>query len=51
VIRDFEQLFEATAPDFTPFYEQLRGREAHSPSTVLSTDRVFHRGVAPSRAA
>jgi len=51
VIRDFEQLFEATAPDFTPYYEQLRGRETYSPSTVLATDRVYHRGVAPSRAA
>jgi phenylalanine-4-hydroxylase len=51
VIRDFEQLFEATAPDFTPYYQQLRGREAYAPSAVLSTDRVYHRGVAPSRAA
>jgi phenylalanine-4-hydroxylase len=45
VIRDFEQLFEATAPDFTPYYEQLRGREAYAPSTVLPTDRVYHRGL------
>ena len=47
VIRDFSQLFDATAPNFTPYYEQLRGREAYSPSTVLATDRVYHRGVAP----
>ena len=47
VIRDFSELFDATAPDFTPYYEQLRGREAYSPSTVLATDRVYHRGVAP----
>ena len=51
VIRDFEQLFEATAPDFTPYYEQLRGREPYAPSAVLSTDRVYHRGIAPVRAA
>ena len=51
VIRDFEQLFEATAPDFTPYYEQLRGREAYAPSTVLATDRVYHRGLSPIRAA
>ena len=51
VIRDFEQLFEATAPDFTPYYEQLRGREPHAPSAVLAGDRVYHRGVAPVRAA
>ncbi len=51
VIRDFEQLFDATAPDFTPYYERLRGREPYAPSTVLSTDRIYHRGLAPMRAA
>ncbi len=51
VIRDFEQLFEATAPDFTPYYTQLRGREPYAPSVVLATDRVFHRGESPARAA
>ena len=51
VIRDFQQLFEATAPDFTPYYAQLRGREPHAPSAVLATDKVYHRGLAPQRAA
>jgi len=51
VIRDFRQLFEATAPDFTPYYDALRGREPHEPSAVLPTDRVYHRGRAPARAA
>jgi phenylalanine-4-hydroxylase len=51
VIRDFEQLFDATAPDFTPYYQQLRGREPHAPSAVLATDKVYHRGIAPQRAA
>jgi phenylalanine-4-hydroxylase len=51
VIRDFGQLFEATAPDFTPYYAQLQGREAHAPSAVLAGDRVYHRGAAPVRAA
>ena len=51
VIRNFDELFEATAPDFTPYYAQLRGREPYAPSTVLSTDRVYHRGIAPVRAA
>ena len=51
VIRDFQQLFDATAPDFTPYYGQLRGREPHAPSAVLSTDRVYHRGISPARAA
>jgi phenylalanine-4-hydroxylase len=51
VIRDFGQLFDATAPDFTPYYEQLRGREPYAPSAVLATDKVYHRGLAPVRAA
>jgi phenylalanine-4-hydroxylase len=44
VIRGFDQLFDATAPDFTPLYAALRGREAYAPSTVLATDKVYHRG-------
>ena len=51
VIRDFRQLFDATAPDFTPYYESLRGREPYEPSAVLPSDRVYHRGIAPVRAA
>ena len=51
VIRDFGQLFEATAPDFAPYYALLQGRELHAPSAVLATDRVYHRGAAPQRAA
>jgi len=41
VIRDFRQLFDATAPDFTPYYAQLRGREPHAASAVLPTDLVY----------
>jgi len=51
VIRAFDELFRATEPDFAPFYERLRGREPHAPSTVLSTDRVYHRGANPIRRA
>ena len=51
VIRDFGELFDATAPDFTPYYEALKGREPYAPATVLATDRVYHRGVSPVRAA
>ena len=36
VIRDFAQLFEATEPDFTPYYQALAGREPHAPSAVLA---------------
>jgi phenylalanine-4-hydroxylase len=51
VIRDFSQLFEATAPDFAPYYQALAGREAYAPATVLASDRVYHRGASPVRAA
>ena len=44
VIRDFEQLFDATAPDFTPYYERLKGLEPYPASTVLPSDRVYNRG-------
>ena len=45
VIRDFRELFEATAPDFTPHYAALQGLEPHSPRVVLSSDRVLSRGT------
>ena len=51
VVRDFRELFDATAPDFTPYYAQLKGREPYAPSAVLASDRVYHRGIAPQRAA
>ena len=51
VIRNFGELFEATEPDFTPYYAQLRGREPYAPSAVLATDRVYHRGLSPVRVA
>ncbi len=43
-IRDFRELFEATAPDFTPHYAKLAGLESHAAGEVLSSDRVLHRG-------
>jgi phenylalanine-4-hydroxylase len=51
VIRDFGELFRATEPDFTPYYAELRGREPHAAGAVLASDRVYHRGSAPQRAA
>ena len=51
VIRGFDELFDATEPDFAPYYRELAAREAYAPSTVLATDRVYHRGIAPTRAA
>jgi len=49
VIRDFRELFEATAPDFAPHYALLAGREPSEPGAVLALDRVVHRGRAPAR--
>lgn len=38
VIDDFAQLFEATRPDFTPYYEELKRLPKLGPSAVLETD-------------
>jgi phenylalanine-4-hydroxylase len=40
VIRDFRELFEATAPDFAPYYEALARQEVLSPRAVLASDRM-----------
>ena len=45
VIDSFEQLFEATHPDFTPIYAKLKQEAAHAAGDVLATDRVFNRGT------
>src|SRR5690242_626125 len=44
VIDDFAQLFEATRPDFTPYYEELRRLPQIPSGDILPTDRVIHRG-------
>jgi phenylalanine-4-hydroxylase len=44
VIDSFDQLFEATAPDFTPYYRQLEGLEDIPAGAVVPGDRVLHRG-------
>jgi phenylalanine-4-hydroxylase len=45
VIDSFEQLFEATHPDFTPIYAKLKPLTAHAAADVLDDDRVFNRGT------
>ena len=45
VIDSFEQLFDATRPDFTPYYEQLAKQETIPAGDVLASDAVFHRGT------
>ena len=44
VIDSFEQLMQATGPDFRPIYESLATQESIPAGDVLDSDRVFHRG-------
>ena len=45
VIDSFEQLFDATRPDFTPIYAELAAGDAHPAGDMLASDRVFTRGT------
>ena len=44
VIDSFQQLIEATFPDFTPIYARLATQESIPAGSVLATDAVFQRG-------
>ena len=44
VIDDFEQLFDATRPDFLPYYAELATQSSIPAGEILGTDKVFHRG-------
>ena len=44
VIDSFQQLMDATLPDFTPIYARLAEQEAVPAGTVLATDEVITRG-------
>jgi hypothetical protein len=46
VVESFQQLFEATAPDFAPLYAQLRELPEIDAGVVLPGEREF--GPAPS---
>ena len=41
VIDDFGQLFRETAPDFTPFYQEIAGQDAFPADALLPQDRLF----------
>ena len=43
VIESYDQLFEATAPDFTPYYETLKRSAAIAPGRILAEDSVVGR--------
>jgi phenylalanine-4-hydroxylase len=45
VIDSFDQLFDATRPDFTPYYADLAKQETIPAGEVLPSDTVFHRGT------
>jgi phenylalanine-4-hydroxylase len=45
VIDSYEQLMEATTPDFTPIYAKLAQLDSIPAGTVLDTDTMFHRGT------
>ena len=45
VIDSFEQLMDATGPDFAPIYERLARLESVPAGDVLDGDRVYHRGT------
>jgi len=45
VIDGFQQLMEATAPDFTPYYEQLAKLPALPAGEIQPSDRVYTRGT------
>src|SRR5690606_18151239 len=44
VIDSFEQLMDATRPDFAPIYARLAGQGEYAPEAVLATDHVLHAG-------
>lgn len=44
VIDSFEQLFEATRPDFRPIYDRLATQETIPAGTVLGSDKVYQCG-------
>lgn len=45
VIDSFDQLFDATAPDFTPLYAGLKAMEDIGAGDVLPSDLVLQRGL------
>jgi phenylalanine-4-hydroxylase len=44
VIDSFDQLMQATAPDFAPIYARLATLDSYPAGSVLDTDTVLHRG-------
>jgi phenylalanine-4-hydroxylase len=51
VIDSFEQLMDATRPDFRPLYADLAAQPSVPAGEVLASDHVFHRGSGEGWAA
>ena len=51
VIDSFQQLMDATAPDFTPIYARLARQDSIPAGEVLASDAVFNRGTGEGWAA
>ena len=45
VIDSFEQLMQATEPDFAPIYARLAAQDSLPAGSVRDTDQVYHRGT------
>jgi len=45
VIDSFEQLMDATRPDFLPIYEEVAKLESIPAGDIQPADHVFHRGT------
>lgn len=45
VIDSFNNLFEATLPDFSAYYAALKDRAEYDPGTLLASDRLSQRGT------
>jgi len=45
VIDNFDQLFDATAPDFTPIYQRLSAEQDLAPGAIVENDTVLHKGT------
>ena len=51
VIDSFQQLMDATDPDFTPIYRELASQESIPAGSVLQSDNVYNRGSGEGWAA
>jgi phenylalanine-4-hydroxylase len=49
VIDSFKELFDATRPDFTPYYRELARRSTIEAGAVLPADEVLSRGTSKRR--